>query len=110
IPGRMDEVRDVAPPRSVLVGDRQRVAEHPPLAAQPGRGELRGRQLTMQTSGAVDPGLETVHGDLAEDAGDDVLDASAEEGQPCRGVLLRAEDATERHRLAEYRGRLGEGE
>ena len=54
--------------------------------------------------------LEVVHGDLAEDGGEVVLDLAGQQSQPGGGRGLGVEQAAEDDHLAENRGRLGRGQ
>ena len=52
--------------------------------------------------------LESVHRDLPEHAGEDVLDARRQHGEPGARFRFVGEETAERHRLAEDRRRLRE--
>src|SRR4029079_2264261 len=79
VTGRVDEVGYVAPPRRVIVGNTNRVAEHRPLCAEPLFAEPRGGELPLFTPQIVHRVLEAVHGSLPEDARRDALDGGCDE-------------------------------
>src|SRR5215210_2054154 len=105
---RLNEVRYVAPPDPVVVGDLHGVAEHPPLLGAPELADPLDGQLTLLAAAGVDRVLEAVHRDLAEDGRDRVVDPADEQVEQRAGVVLALLQPLERERLREDGRRLGE--
>src|ERR1700752_2340454 len=103
----MDEVRDVQPPPRIVVGERDRVAEHRPVRVHPELVHALERQLALRAARGVERLLEARHRDLAEHSRERVLELSAEKREPDVGVALLAHEAPEYQHLAEYARSLG---
>src|SRR5437879_3980996 len=100
----------VAPPNPVVLRDLDGRAEHGPLGFEPGGAEVFVRELALLASLGVERVLETVHGDLAKDRRDSVVDAANHQAQAPLRVFLRFQETGERYRLAKDRRRLRRGQ
>ncbi len=101
---------DVGPPGAVALGDLDRVAEQLGLRLGPELVDAVDRELAFGATRVVDPVLELVHRDLAEDGRDLALDRLGQQPQAGRRVLGVGQQPAEDDLLGEHRRGLGDGE
>ena len=105
---RGHEVGDVGPPRLVVVGDLDGVAQQLLLGVRPQLAEAVDGELALVAPRGVHEVLEAVHRDLAEDRRDRAFDRLRQQRQARLGRRGRVQEPPEHERLAEHRRGLGQ--